>query len=96
MRGCYESLLVNTWNQTIIRWYRWFQRDSCETYNSREILQLQNGHSPSNKLHICVCYGEGCNGSPRLSGSEKDIFRSPAQLTSLGLFLLTLTFDCYS
>jgi len=40
IRGCYDNMLVGSFNQTIVRWYKWIQRDSCHFYNKYEILQL--------------------------------------------------------
>jgi len=40
IRGCYDNMLVGFFNQTIVRWYKWIQRDSCHFYNKYDILQL--------------------------------------------------------
>ncbi|KHJ41965.1 hypothetical protein D918_08017, partial [Trichuris suis] len=78
IRGCYDSMLVQGFNQTIVRWYRWLHRDSCHFYNKQEVLQLpfkdresrdRHDNSPNQMLHICTCYSHGCNGAYSLSAA---------------------------
>uniref|UniRef100_A0A5S6Q045 Protein quiver n=1 Tax=Trichuris muris TaxID=70415 RepID=A0A5S6Q045_TRIMR len=82
IRGCYDSMLVQGFNQTIVRWYRWLHRDSCHFYNKQEVLQLpfrdrenrdRHDNSPNQMLHICTCYSHGCNGPSRGVSKERKL-----------------------
>lgn len=77
IRGCYDTMLLHGFNQTLVRWFRWLQRDSCMDYNKYHILQLPPASARSqptaakpSTLHICTCYADTCNGSPRFSGAS--------------------------
>ncbi|KAL1243759.1 General transcription factor IIH subunit [Trichinella spiralis] len=103
IRGCYDSMLVQGFNQTIVRWYRWLHRDSCHFYNKQEVLQLpfratqQNGDRPDrppDHLYICTCYSEGCNGSGRLSAADSHF--NPPLLLPCCLLLFTIWNQLYS
>ncbi|KRY69408.1 Calponin -like protein OV9M [Trichinella pseudospiralis] len=103
IRGCYDSMLVQGFNQTIVRWYRWLHRDSCHFYNKQEVLQLpfraaqQNGDRPDrppDHLYICTCYSEGCNGSGRLSAADSHF--NPPLLLPCCLLLFTIWNQLYT
>ena len=84
IRGCYDTMLLRGFNQTLARWYRWLQRDSCHYYPRKDVLQLpfnMPGH-----VYLCTCYSDGCNGSPKLSAAPAS--RPPSPLLLLALLAL--------
>jgi hypothetical protein len=85
IRGCYDNMLQpRGFNQTIVKWYRWLQRDSCHSYSRKAVLQVRHSHThilstcilqlpntmPDGEISLCTCYSDGCNGSPKLSGAS--------------------------
>ena len=40
IRGCFDEMLVRGFNQTLVKWYRWLQRDSCHAYSKKAVLQV--------------------------------------------------------
>ena len=39
VRGCFDDMLVRGFNRTIVKWYRWLQRDSCNAYSRKAVLK---------------------------------------------------------
>ncbi|KAK6758889.1 hypothetical protein RB195_016240 [Necator americanus] len=40
IRGCMKDVLIKGFNETIVSWYRWMQRDSCRPYRKKELFKL--------------------------------------------------------
>uniref|UniRef100_A0A915KYJ2 Uncharacterized protein n=1 Tax=Romanomermis culicivorax TaxID=13658 RepID=A0A915KYJ2_ROMCU len=51
IRGCFDHMLVNGFNDSIVKWYRWLHRDSCNFYNKRDILQLPKQYQQQQQHH---------------------------------------------
>uniref|UniRef100_A0AC35TT75 Caenorhabditis elegans ly-6-related family-containing protein n=1 Tax=Rhabditophanes sp. KR3021 TaxID=114890 RepID=A0AC35TT75_9BILA len=61
IRGCLDDILINGFNQTIVRNFRWLHRDSCLKYRKRELLKLQPDESDDSVINVCSCYSDHCN-----------------------------------
>ena len=62
-----------------------------QLYKKERESQLPS-HVPDGEITICTCYADGCNGSPKLSGSSGSRpWRIAAQLLFAVLILLGFT-----
>uniref|UniRef100_A0A914PWY5 Uncharacterized protein n=1 Tax=Panagrolaimus davidi TaxID=227884 RepID=A0A914PWY5_9BILA len=61
IRGCLDDILHSGFNQTIVAWYRWLHRDSCNKYRKRDLFMLPHDQSDDSLIHVCTCYADHCN-----------------------------------
>ena len=67
IRGCFDTMLVHGFNESAVYAYRWLKRDLCRWYDRKQVLKLPV--KTEGEIYLCACYGDGCNGSPKLSGA---------------------------
>lgn len=60
-------MLVHGFNESAVYAYRWLKRDLCRWYDRKQVLKLPV--KTEGEIYLCACYGDGCNGSPRLSAA---------------------------
>ncbi|VDN26784.1 unnamed protein product [Cylicostephanus goldi] len=63
IRGCMKDVLIKGFNETIVGWYRWMQRDSCRPYRKKELFKLGGDQVDESTIDVCTCYADYCNGS---------------------------------
>ncbi|PIO77483.1 hypothetical protein TELCIR_00433 [Teladorsagia circumcincta] len=76
-----KDVLIKGFNETIVSWYRWMQRDSCRPYRKKELFKLGGDQVDESTIDVCTCYADYCNGN------------SSATLSTLLIsFMITLTY----
>ncbi|VDO83282.1 unnamed protein product [Heligmosomoides polygyrus] len=63
IRGCMKDVLIKGFNETIVNWYRWMQRDSCRPYRKKELFKLGGEMVDESTIDVCTCYADFCNGN---------------------------------
>ncbi|KIH47531.1 hypothetical protein ANCDUO_22406 [Ancylostoma duodenale] len=63
IRGCMKDVLIKGFNETIVSWYRWMQRDSCRPYRKKELFKLGGDQVDESTIDVCTCYADYCNGN---------------------------------
>ncbi|VDL82941.1 unnamed protein product [Nippostrongylus brasiliensis] len=67
IRGCMKDVLIKGFNETIVSWYRWMQRDSCRPYRKKELFKLGGEQVDESTIDVCTCYADYCNGNSSAS-----------------------------